>query len=460
MASGVKITIIGAGSAVFSLALVKDLCLTESLWGSKVSFMDIDPERLEVVLALAWRFAQEIGADLRFESTLDRKASLEDADFVVNTAYPKGHHHERRMRELTAKHGYYYGGIHVGDYYNFQLMMDVARDIEQICPDAWLLQSANPVFDGCTLLNRETDLKIVGLCHGHYGYQEIACTLGLDPSRITWQAPGLNHCIWLTHFSYDGENAYPKIDEWIATQAEKYWSSHVATRPHDVQMSRGAVHQYHMYGLFPVGDTVRHQSWWYHTDLGTKRWWFGSTYGGPDTEIARPVYVANLESRFAEMARYARDPEVRVTEVYGTAKSREQHVPIVDALVNNQGGEFQVNVPNQGLIEGLPDDVVVEVPAIIDKRGLYPLKVGTLSKKIMLEQILPRWLEMERNVEACKTGDWTMLLWNALDCHQTRRYQQAVVALEDLRAMEGHEDLARHFPIPPFMMPWHHGTED
>ena len=446
--SAVRISIIGAGSAVFSLALVKDLCLTGSLSGSEVSFMDTDPERLEVVYNLASRFADELGADLRFERTQDREASLQDADFVINTAYSKGHHHARRMRQLTAEHGYYYGGVDVGNFYDFQLMLDVARDMERICPDAWLLQSGNPVFDGCTLLTRETAINVIGLCHGHYGCHEIAHTIGLDPGRITWQAPGFNHCIWLTHFFYDGVDAYPRIDDWIATEGEDYWRTHVATRPHDVQMSRGAVHQYLMYGLFPVGDTVRHGEWWYHTDFETKKAWFGETYGGPDTEFARSAYVAKLEERSAEMARYAGDRQSQLQEIFGSGKSREQHIPVIDALVNNATGEFQVNVPNRGVLEGVPDDVVVEVPAIIDKRGVQPLKVGTLPRKVMLEVLLPRWLEMERNLQAFKSGDWTMLLWNTLDSHQTRSYDQALAVLERLLEMEAHQELARHFPKP------------
>ena len=90
MTRAVRIGVIGAGSAIFSLGLVKDLCLTESLAGSQVVFMDIDAERLEMITALAERYAGELGADLRFEQTTDRAAALRDADFVINTAYGQG----------------------------------------------------------------------------------------------------------------------------------------------------------------------------------------------------------------------------------------------------------------------------------------------------------------------------------------------------------------------------------
>src|SRR5919198_2486702 len=137
MARPVRISVIGAGSGVFSLGLVKDLCLTPNLRGSEISFMDIDPERLGIVHKLAGRYAQELGADMRFEQQLDREASLREADFVINTAYPLGHHHDRAMRETTERHGYYYGGLDVGDFHSFELMMAGARGMERICPEAW-----------------------------------------------------------------------------------------------------------------------------------------------------------------------------------------------------------------------------------------------------------------------------------------------------------------------------------
>ena len=449
MSTPVKIGVIGAGSAQFSLGLVKDLCLTDGLAGSAVCFMDINPERLEMILKLAERYADELGAGLSFESTSDREVALRDADFVINTVYVKGHHHARAVRELTAKHGYFYGGIRVGDFYQFQLMLDVARDMERICPDAWLIQSGNPVFAGSTLMTRETNVKVCGLCHGHLQAYEIAQTIGLEhPERITWQAPGLNHNVWLTHFIYDGEDAYPLIDEWIETKGEEYWRTHVANRTHDIQMSRGAVHQYRMYGYFPVGDTVRRGGWWYHTDLETKKRWFGEPYGGPDTEVARPVYVKNLEKRIAQMTSVANDPKASLVETLGAQKTREQQVPIIDGLVNDNEGQFQVNVPNRGAIEGIPDDVVVELPAIVNKKGIQPLRVGSLPPKVMLEHILPEWLDMERSMLAYKTGDRSMLLWDALNSHQTRSYDQAVAVMDDLMAMEVHEEMADHYRYP------------
>ena len=138
----------------------------------------------------------------------------------------------------------------------------------------------------------------------------------------------------------------------------------------------------------------------------------------------------------------------------GKTKTGKQIVPIMDALVNGNQGEFQVNVPNIGALAGIPDDDVVEVPAVIDRTGIKPLRVGALPSKIMLGHVLPEWLEMERQLEAFKTGDRSLLLWSVLNSHQTRSYDQAVAVLEDLLAMEGHEEMAEFFKYPPN---WMHG---
>jgi len=211
-------------------------------------------------------------------------------------------------------------------------------------------------------------------------------------------------------------------------------------------MSRGAVHQYQLYGCFPIGDTVRRGGWWYHTDIETKKYWFGEPWGGPDTELARPLFVKNLEERIATMARLVSDPKASLIEAFGSEKTKEQQVGIIDGLFNNNEGQFQVNIPNYGALPGIPDDVVVEVPAIVNAKGIQPLRVSPLPPKVMYAHVLPEWLQMERDLLAFNTGDRSLLLWNVLDSHQTRSYAQAEAVLEDILAMEGNQHLAAHYP--------------
>lgn len=448
MSSGTKISIIGAGSVVFSLGLVKDLCVTEGLAGSHICFMDIDQERLDMIHQLGTRYAQELGADLTFEKTLDRAVALQNASFVINTAAVHDEYVKHDIRTVIDSHGYYYGGRIRLLFYQVNLMLSIARDMERICPDAYLIFAANPVFDGTTLVSRETGIKTIGLCHGHYGYRNIAITIGIDPDKVTFQAPGLNHNIWMTHFIYEGVDAYSLIDEWIETRAEQYWAEHVAKGTHDTQMSRGAVHQYKMYGLFPIGDTPRRAGWWYHTDKKAKMRWFFPPWGGPDTHEARAVTRRSKDGKIARMTESAFDPKVSLVELFGSGKTREQHIPIIDGLINDNEGQFQVNVRNDGALPGVPDDVAVEVPALVNGKGVQPIRVDPLPPKVLLECILPDWLRMERALHAFKTGDRSILLYDILNCHQTRSYDQAVEVLEDVLGMECNKGMGEHYQYP------------
>jgi len=433
MTTQLKVAIIGAGSAQFSLTMVKDLCLTQNLRGSHVTFMDIDEERLGMIFRLAKRYSEQLGSNLTFDKTTNRAEALQGADYVINTAYVLGHVVEANLRDLCSRYGYYHFGGALGPYHQFWLMLSVAHDIERICPKAWLIQVGNPVFHGCTLMTRETSTKIIGLCHGHYGYLEIAARLGLDPAKVVWEAPGLNHNIWLTKFEYEGKDAYPLIDEWITTQGEEYWRTHRARSTHDAQMSRGACNEYKLYGLFPIGDTVRRGGWWYHSDIVTKKHWFGEPFGGPDTHIARPYFVKNLEKTVAKMLAASQDPKADLVETFGATQSREQIVPIMDALSFNNAGQFQINVPNKnGKLQGIPENVVVEVPARIDADGVHIQDFTQLPPRILLNHIYPEWIEMERDILAFKSGDKSMLLWQLLNEHQTKSYDQAVVLLDEL----------------------------
>ncbi len=451
----IKVTIFGAGSVVFSLGLVKDLCLTGGLKGSEVCFMDINEEKLDIVHRLALRYAEDLGADLRFQRTLDREESLRDADFVINTAtITHEEHFMKRRRELVAKHGYFYGHTGMPEYHNLQLFLNVARDMEKFCPKAWILLAGNPVFDGTTLMARETGLKVCGLCHGHYGYREIARTIGLDPDRVTWQAPGLNHNIWLTHFFHEGRDAYPLIDAWIEQESRAYWEKKQNEGGIPAQMSPAAIHQYRMFGLMPVGDTPRRGGWWYHTDLDTRKRWYGGPGGGGDTPEGRDRILKGKDQKFQQMKEAAYDDKVRPVQLFGDKKTTEQHVPIIDGLVNDHEGQFQVNVPNRGALPGIPDDVAVEVPAVVNKKGIQPLRVPPLPRKVMLECIYPDWLEMERALEAIKSGDRSVLLHSVLESHQTRSYDQAVEVMDALFKMEPNapmtrvEDINTHFAWP------------
>jgi len=440
----VKISIIGAGSAVFSMNLVRDTCLTQGLRGSTICLMDIDKGRLEAVYGLARRYANEVKADLKVEKTVKRDAALQDADFVINTALVGGHTEVEKEREAEEKQGYY-RGIRLGSYFHqLKLMLGVARDTEDKCPDAWLIQASNPVFDGCTLMTRESKTKVIGLCHGHYGAYHVARVIGIEPEKVTFQAPGVNHCIWMTDFRYKGEDAYPLIDEWIDTRAKEYWRTWDGA-PTDVQMSPAAVSLYRMFGLFPIGDTPRFAgAWWHHVDLETKKRWFNK-YGGFDSEIGWNYYLNGLGKQIERISGLHKDSSAAVSKEFPPVMSNEQHIPIIDALVNDNEGSFQVNVPNKGALEGFRDDVVVEAPGMVSGKGVQPVHVGSLPRRLTLHILRTLVVRMELGLEAFLTGDKRVLLNMILSDHRTRGYEQAQKVMDAILSLRFNEDLKRHF---------------
>jgi len=452
----VNISIIGAGSAAFSANFIRDLCVTESLWGSNITLMDISKERLDMVHNLAVRYAEETGADLKIKATMNRKEALETADFVICTVKTGGYQPMEAEREIAERYGYYrgigdrvcdyYGGI--GAYYQLKFFLDLARDMEDLCPDAWLIETANPVFEGTTLISRETKIKVVGVCHGHLGYQKIAETLGLKIEDVSVEMAGFNHCIWMLSFLYRGEDAYPLLDEWIEKESERYWRSKEFLNglPWETeQMSPAAVDMYRQYGLFPIGDTVRSVSpWWYHVDLEAKKRWFGPT-GGFDSEIGWSIYLKYREENLKKMRRLYEDPSASLTEEFPPKASGEQHIPLIDSIVNDKEMILQLNIPNKGAISGIPEDVVVEIPAVVGGRGVRGVHIGALPKRLMMHVIIPRMLRMERILQAFNEGDRKSLILTLMDDPRTKSYEKAKALVDELLGQPWNAEAARHY---------------
>jgi alpha-galactosidase len=187
-----------------------------------------------------------------------------------------------------------------------------------------------------------------------------------------------------------------------------------------------------MVGYMPIGDTPRAGGWWYHTSQETKRQWYGPL-GGFDSEKGWAVYIEQLEAGRKRMFDIAADPKAKVTDELPPQKSREQMIPIVDALVNDNAGYFQVNIPNEGLIDGISDDVVVEVPAYVSKMGIQGIRVGALPESVMCQIMLPRLAQAEQRVEFARKPTRGLLLHMILYRHTlfSNRYTPPVASIEE-----------------------------
>ncbi|MDD3699679.1 MAG: alpha-glucosidase AglA [Atribacterota bacterium] len=478
-----KLSIIGAGSAAFSLRLVGDLCKTKELAGSLVSFMDIDENRLNAVYVLAKKYAEELGVDLEFETTTSVEDAIRNSSFVVNTALVGGHSYFEKVRRISEKYGYYRGIDSqefnmVSDYYtisNFnqlKFMYDVAKMIEKLSPKAWLLQAANPVFELTNLISRNVPINMVGICHGHHAVDHMIEVLGLDKNKVDWQVAGVNHGIWLTRFLYEGKDAYPLIDKWF----EEELASWKPTNPFDDQLSPVAKDMYEFYGKIPIGDTVRNGSWKYHYNLETKKKWFGEPWGGVDSELGWKWYQerqAEVAITMQKVARYFQEnPEAKLLsretydEIVSLAKdevkeeftqevfkildpekkSGEQHILLVNALLNNEKVDLVLNVLNKGALPGIPDDVAVEIPVYADKDGIHPYQVEPdIPERIKKMYLMPRILRMEWALEAFLTGDRRVLEEFLIRDPRTKSYDQVVKVIDEVLGLPENEEMRKHY---------------
>ncbi len=403
-----KIAIVGAGSAQFSGGIIRDLCVTPSLHGAKLTLMDIDENRLGFITSMGRKLTRELNAHLTFESTTDRTEALLGADFVINTAQDQGHAWFEAQREMGIRHGFGRSGM-LGMFSQAAFMLDVARDVEKCCPNATLIQSSNPVFEGCTIIHRETSVRCVGLCHGHYGYRDVARVLGLDAKDVTARMYGFNHWIWMSDFRYRGENAYPILDRWIREEAEEYWKQ--SRKYADQQMSRAAIDQYRLMGLMPIGDTPRMMDypsmlgWVYNGTLEAKKYWY-SQQGGFDSAEGWAQYLDDLKLNLEHIEGAATDDARRVIDYFEPRQSDEQIVPIIESMVCDIPRIYQVNIPNRGgLVEGFPTDIVVECEAQISGAGVHGMHMGRLPGRVMAGAMNPRYAQCELVCEAITSGN-------------------------------------------------------
>ena len=444
-----RIGIIGAGSAVFSLSLVRDLCLTPNLAGATVSLMDVSPERLDAIATLCRRYAEESGARLTVEQTTDRRACMAGCDFVVNTALVTGYDRLRQGWEVARGLGYRFGGsLHVMhdepfwvNAYQLRFFDEVVRDLLEVCPDAWYLQVANPVLAAVTDLGRRyPQVKMVGLCHGFAGVYRLADALGLSHEGLTYEIPGVNHSVFLTRCHHDGEDVFPLLDRWIATEAEAYWR----TAPKSGDMGRQAVDLYRRFGVFPIGDTCTPGGgswpWWYHVDPATEARW------DEDPQAWWDRYFRRGAEEVAEIERVAADPAARVTAVFPPELSGEVMVPLIESVACDVGRRLVVNVPNRGeLVPGVPSDFAVEVPAWVSAGGVQGIRTAPLPEPVVAFIRRDRVATVETELAAWHEGSRERLLELVLMAPWTRSLDQAEALVERVFAMPGHERLGEWY---------------
>ena len=397
-----KIAMIGAGSTVFMKNILTDILLEEPFANCHIVLQDIDGARLKTSKLVAEKVAATIGVSPIIDATTDRRAALQDADFVVVMIQVGGYKPSTVIDfEIPAKYGLTQtigdtlgiGGIMRG-LRTVPVLVEIARDMAELCPNALMLQYANPMAINCLALSHMVpDLKYVGLCHSVQGTAaDLARDLGEDFNDIDFDCSGINHVAFYTRFEKrhaDGtmEDLYPRLQQLV--EGRDYGTNWDGCTNHV---------RYEM--LKRLGYFVTESS--EHFAEYTP-WFIKNDQPELIEKFDIPIneYIRRCEKQIDEWG--AQEAELLADEAPVCEKSVEYAARIISSIVTDTSDVIHGNVYNKDLINNLPGNSCVEVPCIVDGKGLQPQAVADLP--LHLAGIMQTNITVQQlTVEALTTG--------------------------------------------------------
>ncbi|MGA7672526.1 MAG: alpha-galactosidase [Nitrolancea sp.] len=418
-----KIAFIGAGSFVFTRNLVRDLLTFPMLEDATIALMDIDPKGLEFARRATERYVEATRAPATVLATTDRREALEGADAVLCTILPGGIDVWQHDILIPAKYGI---SINVGDtrgpagifraLRTIPVMLDICRDIEELAPRAYLLNYTNPMAMLCRAIQRETQVRVTGLCHSVQGTAEmLARWIGAPMEEITYTCAGINHMAWYLKYEWNGEDAYPLIREAVTTRPEVY---------DEEQVRNEMFLAFDYYVTESSGHNSEYNAWFRkRLDLIERYCTHGTGWNPGHDRFILNEYRARRDT-------WQRTVEEWFHAPLDLQRGSEYAAPIINALLGGEPFAFNGNLPNTGLIPNLPPDACVEVPAFASKQGFSPVYVGPLPPQVAALTSLSAQIE-EMAVEAALTGD-PRLVYQAI-CHDP--LTAAMLSLAEIKDM-------------------------
>lgn len=371
----VKITFIGAGSTIFAKNVLGDAMLTPSLSEADIALYDINEQRLresELMLRTINKNANHDRAKIR--TYQNRKEALTDADFVINAIQVGGYQPSTVIDfEIPKKYGLRQtigdtmgiGGI-FRTLRTLPVMLEFAREMEEVCPQAWLLNYTNPMAMLTMGILKGTKIKTVGLCHSvQVCVSELFKQLGIseqyNADEFQWKIAGINHMAFLLELTKDGKDFYPKVRELAAAKPN----------PHSDSVRFELMKRFGYY----ITESSEHNAE-YHPYFIKKLY--------PELidsfDIPLDEYLRRCENQISDWNQM-RESIVMNGELTHT-RSNEYASYIMDSIVTGTPSVIAGNVLNKGLITNLPEDCCVEVPCLVDKNGVQPTYVGQLPTQL------------------------------------------------------------------------------
>ena len=370
-----KITMIGAGSVVFTFNLLGDLFSFPELAEAEIALMDIDPERLRIAEIMAYKVAEKLGAHPKISAYQDRKAALEDADYAINTIQVGGYPSTLIDFDIPKRYGLQQtiadtmgiGGIFRA-LRTIPVMLDMCHDMEQICPDVTFLNYVNPMAMNTWAVSQATRIKTVGLCHSVQGTAgQLAWYMGIPVAELTYRCAGINHMAFYLELEHKGKDAYPLLRE--AAKRQEIW-----------QRDPVRFELFKRLGYF-VTESSEHSAEYNSFFIRRDRPDLIEHFRIPIDEYVRRCQAQNL------WWEHTRQQLLDGAAEFTPERSNEYAALIIHSMETNTPRVIYGNVLNQGLITNLPAGCCVEVPCLIDSSGIQPTVIGTIPPQLAALQI-------------------------------------------------------------------------
>ena len=378
-----KITFIGAGSTIFLRHLLGDALLMPSLSNAEIALMDIDEQRLAESELVARRVVETLKAGASVTATTSRRDALDGADFVIVSVQIGGYKPCTVTDfEIPKKYGLRQtiadtlgiGGIMRG-LRTVPFLWDLCADMEELCPDAVMLQYVNPMAINCwAIRERFPNIRTVGLCHSVPNTLfELTHDLDIPMADVRYRVAGINHVAFFLNFEQrvDGgwRDLYPELRR---QYAEGLIPKENPVRPRCPNLVRYEMMNQLGYFLTESSEHFAEYCPWFIKD---GREDLIESYGIPLDE-----YPTRCEEQIAEWQdHFAR---LKGGEAMEIESSNEYAAVIMNAMVTGDPATIYGNVTNDGAISNLPDDCIVEVPCMVDSNGIQPTGIGALPPQL------------------------------------------------------------------------------
>jgi alpha-galactosidase len=388
----VKISFIGGGSMTWMPTFSQELLSCHELVGSTIVLMDTDKEHLDVMEQYLGRMKLEFDSDVEIVATTDRSEALADADFVVITFMAGGHDYWATDLNIALSHGLESPkGMSVGPGGLLQglkaipMIVEIAEEMEVLCPKAKLINYTNPMSSIVLGLQRYSSIPSVGVCPGlEHEISRFSKMLGVSEQDLSVRAAGVNHCNFILELQLEGQDVLPKIIEMLAAKNEAPASRLV----------------YETWGGYPTpGDIhiIEFFPYFMRQGVGLEKW--GQTHNYVENRMAkREVFWRSIEAAAAGEG-----------DLVTSYESREKLDKLICSSLFNENRIFQLNVMNDGAIPNVIPEAVVELNTLVDAYGYHAVQFGPLPLAIAAVCNVAAAVQ-GMTVEAAMDGDRTLAL--------------------------------------------------